>query len=200
MAKFNAWSAELEAALAEPFPAEFVSQLKKKNNVIDFVSWHHYARRLNELVGPGWSVGELSMRDVGGKLLIGLPLTILGTTRTNVGTEDEGKDDYGDAATNAWAMAFKRTCSLFGLGLGMYDKAGSVAQHQNAEHKRALDFIKSVGARCEEDVMMTLEGKQLPLKAAVRDGWKTMQRERRAALDFAKAIEESTGQPFSAST
>jgi hypothetical protein len=71
-----------------------------------------------------------------------------------------------------------------------------VMEHQAAEHKAALEFIKGVGARCEDDVTLLMDGKTLPLKSAVRDGWKTMQRERRAALEFARAIEESTGERF----
>lgn len=122
MAKYTEWSDALELELAEPFPAAVIQQKRKGSTDIDFVAWHFYVKKLNELVGAEWSMGTPIHMDVGGKLVVGLPVTICGTTRINFGSEDEDKDDYGDAATNSWAQAFKRTCALFGMGLDMYDK------------------------------------------------------------------------------
>jgi hypothetical protein len=130
MAKHTEWTPALEAELAAPFPRELVQQKEMKSKKtghvsrIDFVAWHHYTLRLNDLVGSGWSMGEPILREVAGKLVMALPVTVLGVTRVNVGDEDEDKDDYGTASTNAWAQAFKRTCALFGMGLDMYDKKG----------------------------------------------------------------------------
>ena len=123
MAMYEKWDDALADALAQPFPPECVKQLRKGGAPIPFISWHFYAARLNALVGPeGWSMGTPILHDLAGKLVVGLPVSILGVTKINFGTEDEGKDDFGDAATNAWAMAFKRTLALFGMGLYMYDK------------------------------------------------------------------------------
>lgn len=129
MAEFTEWSADLEAALAEPFPAVLV---ERKRGGISFVAWHHYTRKLNRLVGPGWSMGEPVIHVVGGKLIMGIPITILGVTRINFGDEDEesevneeGKPTmYGTPCTNAFAQCYKRTLALFGMGLDMYDKKG----------------------------------------------------------------------------
>ncbi|HEX6939882.1 MAG TPA: Rad52/Rad22 family DNA repair protein [Longimicrobiales bacterium] len=123
MAEYTEWCEELADALAAPFPAECVKTKTRGGANIPFVSWHHYAHRLNALVGPdGWSMDDPIVRDIGGKLVMGVPVTILGVRKINFGDEDEGKDDYGTASTNAWAQAFKRTCALFGLGLYLYDK------------------------------------------------------------------------------
>lgn len=146
MARYAAWGEDLERALAEPFPAALVQQKRKGGSNISFVPWHVYASRLNDLVGPGWSIGELTMREVGGKLVTSLPLTILGTTRVNVGSEDEEKDDFGDACTNSWAQAFKRSCALFGLGLSMYDKAGVVAKLREQE-RATRPQVQRLGGR-----------------------------------------------------
>lgn len=131
MATFTAWCDDLEAALAEPFPADVV-QVKDegKRGKYDFVSWHHYARRLNHLVGGGWEAKDPAWGVVGGKLVMGVPVTILGVTRTNFGDEDEEAEVneagnskmFGTPVTNAWAQAFKRSCALFGMGLEFYDK------------------------------------------------------------------------------
>lgn len=122
MAQFTEWCDALEDALSEPFPEDVVQQKRKGGTAISFVAWHHYVRKLNDLVGAGWSIGTPIITEVGGKMVVALPVTILGTTRINFGSEDEDKDDYGDAATNAWAQAVKRTLALFGMGLYMYDK------------------------------------------------------------------------------
>lgn len=138
MSYHTAWSPELVAALAAPFPPECFQQKEmrsKKTNTttsIPFVAWHHYVRKLTELVGPGWSMGTPILHPIGAgedaKLVIALPITILGVTRVNFGSEDEDKDDFGDAATNAWAQSFKRTCALFGMGLDMYLKSKPAAR------------------------------------------------------------------------
>lgn len=143
MARFTEWSPELESELARPFPREWEQTKRQGSATLTFVGWHFYVHRLNELVGPGWSMGEPILREVGGKLIMGTPVTILGVTRVNFGSEeeehgnaeevDDGKGgtkkvvrDYGSAETNSFAQAFKRTCSLFGLGLYMYDKGGKM--------------------------------------------------------------------------
>lgn len=142
MPRFTEWCPELEAALAEPFPREVIKVKEQGGTKIEFVPWHHYVRRLNDLVGPGWSMGEPviaktdpyekwrkprgnepgQMVTMPGRFVIAVPVTILGVTRVNVGDESEGKDDYGTPSTNALAQAFKRTLALFGMGLEFYDK------------------------------------------------------------------------------
>lgn len=133
MSYHAAWSPELVAALAAPFPASVVQQLQKGGTKIDFVPWHQYVRKLNDLVGPGWSMGTPIIHEAGGKLVMGIPVTILGTTRVNFGDEDEEKDDYGTAATNAFSQSFKRTCALFGMGLDMYLKSKPARQPANRD-------------------------------------------------------------------
>lgn len=143
MAKYEKWCEQLEKDLAEPFPQEIVQQKSKGGTSISFVAWHHYVWRLNNLVGGGWSMSEPLVKEVAGKLVMGVSVTILGVTRVNFGDEDEDKDNYGTACTNAWAQAFKRTCALFGIGLYMYDKTGTVQQKPTpkAASKAQVDEI-----------------------------------------------------------
>lgn len=212
MASYSAWCPELERALAEPFPPEVIQQKRIKGSSISFIPWHLYVARLNALVGPGWSTGEPILREVGGKLVMGIPLTIFGVTRTNFGSEEEehgnaGEDgvvrDFGSAETNAFAQAFKRSCALFGLGLSMYDKTGNsqriIAEEQrrkqqDAEHASLLVFIRDVGERCDEEVTFTYGGKASPIKAWIRENWKDLKSKIDLARDAAKAIEGATGQ------
>lgn len=170
MAKYTEWCPALEAALAEPFPAAVVKQKSKGGTRIAFVSWHHYVRRLNALVGSGWSMGEPVVREIAGKLVLGVPVTILGVTRVNFGDEDEGKDDYGTASTNAWAQAFKRTCALFGIGLDMYDKDGNgdavVQQAQRTPEPTISDRISVLIAKFADPAVELTAGQRKIVKIA----------------------------------
>jgi hypothetical protein len=208
MAQFKEWCEGLETALYEPFPETVVQHKSKGGSSLSFVAWHHYARRLNRLVGPGWSMGEPIMRDVGGKLVTALPITILGTTRVNFGSEDEEADKFGDAATNSWAQAFKRTCALFGMGLEMYDKTGAAARDEeqrkraanDEQHARMVAFLREVGARCDEDVLMAIGEAKVPIKEWVRDNWKALKTHHDLATRAVVAVEESTGETFDGPT
>lgn len=135
---FTEWCPALERALREPFPYEAHKQKDRKGT---FVPYHHYVSRLNTLVGvSGWSMERVLPYHSGSKLGLAIGITILGVTRWNVGDEmeDHGEPveytdqqtgeikekvvDFGSSSTNSWAQAFKRTCTLFGLGQYLYDK------------------------------------------------------------------------------
>lgn len=63
-------------------------------------------------------------------------------------------------------------------------------------HAVALDFVKEVGDRCEDDVTITLDGVSRPLKAAARSSWTTLKRDSAAALKFARAVADAVGETF----
>lgn len=135
---FTEWTDALGAALAEPFAKELHAQKDKKGT---FVQVHHYTRRLNELVGAGgWAMLPPVPYSAGEKFGLAIGISILGVAKWNVGDEmeDHGEPveytdkqtgevkekvvDFGSSSTNSFAQAFKRCCSLFGLGLYLYDK------------------------------------------------------------------------------
>lgn len=118
---YDEWCEGLVAALNEPFPDEYHSTKRRGGTLLTFVPWYRYVERLNELVGSGWSIERPDIRDYGGRLVVGVRLTILGVTRQNFGDEIEEKDTFGTPITNAYAQAFKRSCAMFGLGLYLYD-------------------------------------------------------------------------------
>ena len=201
MARFSLWCPELESALAEPFPKEWIKEKRQGGRPISFVSWHLYVHRLNDLTGPGWSMGEPILKEVGGKLVMGLPLTIFGVTRVNFGSEEEehgnadedGKvRDYGSAETNAFAQALKRTCALFGLGLSLYDKDGILPRQtaprltpKEREQSAMLEFIQTHGPRCSPE-----------LQDKIRTEWKQAKKVYAVAATLAGLVEEATGEQF----
>lgn len=123
MSRYTEWCDELEAAIAEPFDKDLHGTKSQGGSQITFVSWTHYVQRLNDLVGAsGWTVDQPDHYNAGDKLVMAVPVTVLGVTKVNVGDEEGDKDSFGTASTNAYAQAMKRTCALFGLGLYLYDK------------------------------------------------------------------------------
>lgn len=187
------WSEALARDLAAPFPTDWVKQKTQGGRRISFVSWHLYIYRLNELVGPGWSMGTPICTEVGGKFVMGLPISILGVTRINFGSEDEehgnadedGKvRDFGSAETNAYAQALKRTLALFGMGLSLYDKDGVMRRTvspKQREHGALLDFIREHGAKATEDV-----------QEQIRRDWERAKVDHTAASTLVGLVEEST--------
>jgi hypothetical protein len=64
------------------------------------------------------------------------------------------------------------------------------------EHEAMLEWIRAIGARCEEEVEITVGGVARNLKAYVRENWPTMKEQYRAARAAVEAIEASTGERF----
>lgn len=154
--QFAEWTPDLAVALADPFPDAWVKEKVQGGSRIRFVPWFRYAERLNELVGPeGWST-SLSLHEVGGKLVVVASLTVLGVTKQNVGDEDEDKDNFGTACTNAFAQAYKRAAALFGLGLYMYDKDAPRGQQRpsRAPARRPANGTAPVPLRTQVERMM----------------------------------------------
>lgn len=76
-----------------------------------------YEDVLNEVVPADWS-SQTMFLVAGTKLICTVHLTICGVTRSGDGDALLGEDN---TATSAYAQAFKRACSRFGLGRYLYD-------------------------------------------------------------------------------
>jgi hypothetical protein len=186
---YSEWSDSLADELARPFPASVVKYKKKGGASIAFVSWHIYAARLSQIVGPhGWSAAVTHHFEVGGKLALAVTVTILGHSQTQVGTAEEDKDDYGDAATNAWAQAFKRACASFGLGLSMYHPANPLPPPLTPEEREHTAMI----------VYLTANGGNAPpdLQDRIRQEWKQAKSDPVAAATLVGLVEEVGGPKF----
>jgi hypothetical protein len=115
---------EILADLQKPIPKRFIKSKTLKGQRIDFVSWYSYVRLL-EFYAPGfaWEVrthynsdrtvieGRLILRAAEGNFF-----------REATGTEDNEIDSWGDPSSNAEAMALRRCCDKFGLGLHLWEK------------------------------------------------------------------------------
>ena len=64
------------------------------------------------------------------------------------------------------------------------------------EHEAMLDFIREVGARCEEEREIRVGAGTRNLKAYIRENWPGIKEQYRLARAAIEAIEASTGEQF----
>jgi hypothetical protein len=64
------------------------------------------------------------------------------------------------------------------------------------EHEAMLEFIREVGARCEEAMEVPVGGGTRNLKAYIRENWQPIKEQYRMARTVVEAIEGSTGEHF----
>ena len=130
--------------LGEEFPAQVVSQLPVgySGAKADFVAWHHYARRLNELFPLEWGSSISHVDIVGEFLLMVVDVRILGVTYSGTGQARADKQNWGGAHAEAFSQAFRRGCALAGLGLYFYGKeemdALRITQARLAEREKRI--------------------------------------------------------------
>lgn len=116
---------EIISDLSKPVAERHLKTKTLKGNKITFIEWHIAASYL-DLYAPGWSwyikgvFQEAGVTVVHGALAI--PCAEGMVERHATGIEEPDVTGYGDAVSNASAMAFKRSCALFGLGRHLYRK------------------------------------------------------------------------------
>jgi hypothetical protein len=115
------------ADLSKPVAARHLKTkpATKQGGTITFIEWHTAVKYL-DLFAPGWSYAVKSVQLVGTLVTviasISIPCSEGVVTREATGCEEEDAKGYGDACSNAEAMALKRAASKFGLGLYLYQK------------------------------------------------------------------------------
>lgn len=119
---------EIIADLSKPLPARHLKTKTLKNTQITFIEWHT-AVKLLDFYAPGWCYEVRNIYQVGTQLVCVARITINASDgffhREATGIEEEDKGGYGDAASNAEAMALKRAAAKFGLGLYLYKKGAN---------------------------------------------------------------------------
>jgi len=117
---------EITQQLSYPFPIESIDLLPKGKLeregktlciALPYADPHVYQDRLNELASFDWSTPPPIALTVGDKLICYVTVILCGISHTDVGEAGSGENQ----GTEAWAQAFKRACSQFGLGRYLYD-------------------------------------------------------------------------------
>ncbi|MBN1250078.1 MAG: hypothetical protein JXC32_20605 [Anaerolineae bacterium] len=115
---------EAMQAFKPPFPVgvmewkvQATNKDKTKGLAAPYADTRAYEDRLNEVVPADWT-DTAAFMQAGDRLICTVHLTVLGVTRAG-----DGESPLSDpnAATVAYAQAFKRACSRFGLGRYLYD-------------------------------------------------------------------------------
>jgi hypothetical protein len=121
--------AEILEDFSKPIPARLIKKKPtyakgQKTGDVGYVPWFTLIKLL-EFYAPGfdWQVRSHFMGDrtvVEGKLT--LKAAEGDFIREATGQEDSDCDGYGDPTSNAEAMALRRCCAKFGLGLHLWEK------------------------------------------------------------------------------
>jgi len=113
------------ADLSKPLAQRHLKTRRQGGNEITYIEWHTAVKYL-DLFAPGWSYAVKSVAQVGNLITviasISIPCLEGVVTREATGCEETDAKGYGDAVSNAEAMALKRAASKFGLGLYLYSK------------------------------------------------------------------------------
>jgi len=121
---------EILTDFEKPISKEFISKKPtfskgQKAGEVEFIAWPVLCQLLNKFTNGFW---EWKLRTIytGDRVIVEGSLTILGSdgslTREATGSESSDVDGYGDPSSNAEAMALRRCCAKFGLGLELWKK------------------------------------------------------------------------------
>ena len=116
---------DIVADLSKPLNKRHLRTRKQGGAELVYIEWHTAVKFL-DYHAPGWSYHVKSVQLVGNLVTvvasISIPCAEGVVTREATGCEDADAKGYGDACSNAEAMALKRAAAKFGLGLYLYTK------------------------------------------------------------------------------
>jgi hypothetical protein len=115
---------EILEDLKKPVDKRFIKTKVLKGNQIHYISWYTLTRLL-DYHAPGWDWKITTSFD-GSRVCVMGELTVKAFegdfTRSATGNEFSEVEHFGDTYSNAEAMAFRRACARFGLGLALWEK------------------------------------------------------------------------------
>jgi hypothetical protein len=116
---------DIIADLSKPLAKRHLKTRRQGGAELTYIEWHTAVKYL-DLFAPGWSYAVRSVGQVGNLVTviasISIPCAEGVITREATGCEETDARGYGDAVSNAEAMAIKRAAAKFGLGLYLYQK------------------------------------------------------------------------------
>ncbi|XP_065869486.1 DNA repair RAD52-like protein 1, mitochondrial [Euphorbia lathyris] len=116
---------EILKVLNKKVPDSLIRQRLEDGSSIKYIPWHLVNRIMN-LHAPEWSgeVRNIIYSADGKSVSVVYRVTLYGTDaemyRESIGTASTNDVGYGDPVQKAEAMAFRRACARFGLGLHLY--------------------------------------------------------------------------------
>src|SRR5262245_46503457 len=111
---------EIIADLSKPIAQRHLRTRRQGGTELTYIEWHTAVKYL-DLFAPGWSYAVKSVALVGNLVTviaaISIPCLEGVVTREATGCEETDAKGYGEAVSNAEAMALKGVASKLGLGL-----------------------------------------------------------------------------------
>jgi len=170
--KIDLWLKQLK----RPLPPELIMHRKEGGTELDYIEWTTASEILDDILGPNYDVEIMDSIIVGPHYVVRVRISITDPDtgimiwRENTGWEKTGVIEYGDTASNAFAMAFKRTCAMFGLGRELYkgpniDSFRVATEEQIEKLKQLLDNGK-MPADLREPLMLEIEAGTLTRERA----------------------------------
>ena len=124
--------------LDKPFDNTLIKQKKtKEGDVLSYVEGSQYIRRLNQAFGHTWSFEITDMKVVKDEVIVLGRLTADGITKMQYGTSGDSANEtriLGDRVKAAGTDALRKCCSLFGLGLHLYEGGQHSSGNGNNNH------------------------------------------------------------------
>ena len=115
---------EILSDLQKPVPVRLIKTKVIKGTKIHYLPWPTLVRLLDYYC-PGFD-WQVTTHYHGDRVVVEGSLTIKAEegdfTRQSTGTEHSDVDNYGDPTSNSEAMALRRCCGKFGLGLALWEK------------------------------------------------------------------------------
>ena len=116
---------QIEEVLSRPLPESMLKTKTMGGTRIKYIPWHILPKILSKYC-PGWQWEIKSIYTTEKDLFVigklSIPTAEGMISREATGTESLDCNSYGDASSNSEAMAMRRCCSKFGLGLYLYEK------------------------------------------------------------------------------
>jgi len=191
------------AALAAPFAVEDIywkpqamTRDRKKALAVPYADGRAYEDCLNQVIPGDWA-SHVTFTPASPKIVCTVTLTVCGITRTGDG---EASLSDENAATGAYAQAFKRAAMRFGLGRYLYDLSSPWVAYDQ-EHKRfpevALSALRASYARETgmDGSSKTLSAANPATRGGNGDGDRdTIRRARAYRLDYGRFDGSTLGQ------
>jgi len=122
---------EVLDGLSKNIPQRHLKTKRKGGATLTFCPWYRTQRILDHYTNGHWEVRIIESKDIDGRYMMRIELTIYGIgrdgditslSRQATGNEGTDVDTFGDPSSNAESMAFRRACAKFGLGLHLWDQ------------------------------------------------------------------------------
>ena len=152
--------------LDKPFDNTLIKQKKtKEGDVLSYVEGSQYIRRLNQAFGYNWSFEITEMKVVKDEVIVLGKLSADGISKMQYGTSGDSANEtriLGDRVKAAGTDALRKCCSLFGLGLHLYEGGQHNGGNGNSNYS---DDHQNNG---HEDTETRLTSRQLKAIHAIR--------------------------------